>query len=69
MWPSPSDFDVSSNPEINSIKCQSLCQLEGDATVDGLSSFCRYSLLHLPRLHFFFFGVKVIDYLWFCRDS
>ena len=37
MWHSPSEFDESSsNPEINAVKRQSLCQLEGDASVDGL---------------------------------
>ncbi|XP_024028845.1 DNA polymerase zeta catalytic subunit isoform X2 [Morus notabilis] len=51
MWPSPSDFDVSSNPEINSIKCQSLCQLEGDATVDEIlnQQFKMYTSLSQTR--------------------
>ncbi|CAN6575672.1 unnamed protein product [Malus baccata var. baccata] len=33
-WNSPGEFEGSSDPDINSIKRQSICELEGDSTVD-----------------------------------
>ncbi|ONI04488.1 hypothetical protein PRUPE_6G324000 [Prunus persica] len=35
-WNSPGEFDASSNPDMNCIKRQSICELEGDATVDEI---------------------------------
>lgn len=53
MWYSPGDFDVSPNPEISSVKRQSLCQLEGDATVDEIlnQQFKMYTSLSQTRSH------------------
>lgn len=36
MWSPPSEFDASSNDKAYCPKRQSICELEGDASVDGL---------------------------------
>lgn len=39
MWSPPSEFDASSNDKAHCPKRQSICELEGDTSVDGLSGF------------------------------
>jgi len=39
MWLLPSESGGSSNDKAHSPKRQSICELEGDTSVDGLSSF------------------------------
>lgn len=36
MWQFPSEFEASSDQDIPFIKRQSVCELEGDASIDGL---------------------------------
>jgi DNA polymerase zeta len=36
MWQFSSEFDVSSDQDMQRCKRQSVCNLEGDATIDGL---------------------------------
>lgn len=38
MWPLPNEFGTSSSDKAHCPKRQSICELEGDASVDGLSS-------------------------------
>jgi DNA polymerase zeta len=39
LWSLPSEFGASSTDKAHCPKRQSICELEGDAFVDGLSSF------------------------------
>lgn len=39
MWSPPTEFGVLSNDKAHCPKRQSICEIEGDTSVDGLSGF------------------------------
>lgn len=65
MWQFPSEFEASSDQDIPFIKRQSVCELEGDASIDGLFDIKLY--------HFFFSisssscHVRIVLYLVFAE--
>lgn len=65
FWQFSCELDGSSDPDIRCIKRQSLCELEGDATIDGLSVFkcyaCFFSFLSL-------FPFLVMSFLFFVKE-
>ena len=43
IWQFPSEFEASSRQDIYCNKRQSVCELEGDASIDGLFDFAVIS--------------------------
>lgn len=64
MWQFPSEFEASSDQDIPFIKRQSVCELEGDASIDGLFDIKLY--------HFFFPSLPLhvmleLFFIWFLQ--
>lgn len=67
MWQLPSEFEASSDQDIPFIKRQSVCELEGDASIDGLFDITVISPFFFLCISSSLCHVRIVLYLGFAE--